>query len=197
MIKALIFDNNGVLTTTEKNGSKDLADLFGVRENHFMSIWKKEALLVDDGSISSNQFLRNVIKKINSQVEIEDVKNIYYKFYDRDDQIHKFVKKLAKKYEVALLSNFGDAYLEFDKKWQNKKTFGDKIFVSAYLGMKKPDKKIFQHVLKNLNIKPSEAIFVDDRAENIKAAKSLGLIGILYKNLPNFKQELKKYITIE
>jgi len=111
--------------------------------------------------------------------------------------MHKFVKKLARKYEVALLSNFGDAYLEFDKKWQNKKTFGDKIFVSAYLGMKKPDKKIFQHVLRNLNIKSSEAIFVDDRKENIKTAKNLGLIGILYKNLPTFKQELKKYITIE
>ena len=196
MIKALIFDNNGVLTTTEKNGSKDLADLFGVQENYFMSIWRKEALLVDDGSISSNQFLINVIKKINRQVNIEDVKNIYHKFYDKDEEMHKFVKKIAKKYEVALLSNFGDAYFEFDKKWQNKKTFGDKIFVSAYLGMKKPDKKIFKHVLNNLNVKPKEAIFIDDREENIEAAKKVGMVGVVFENVNNLKQELKKYITI-
>lgn len=197
MIKTLIFDNNGVLTTTEGNGIKTLADLFEVEESEFLGAWKKHALDVDDGSISSDQFLQNVIDHFDKKVDFNDLKKIYFTFYERDDEMHEIVKKLGEKYQIALLSNFGDSYLEFDKKWKNNETFGENVFVSAYLGIKKPEKEIYLHALKNLDAKAEESIFVDDRLENIDAAKSLGMKGILFKNPEQFLEKLENMVQAE
>ena len=40
---------------------------------------------------------------------------------------------------------------------------------------------------------PVPILVVDDRPENISAAKKAGMRGIVYKNVAQFKRELKKY----
>ncbi len=57
----------------------------------------------------------------------------------------------------------------------------DNAFTSFELKMLKPDPKIFQEVLRRLNAKPDEVIFVDDKKTNVNSAKELGIHGIVYK----------------
>jgi putative hydrolase of the HAD superfamily len=44
--------------------------------------------------------------------------------------------------------------------------------------MAKPQAEIFEYCLKKLDVKASEAIFIDDRGDNIEAALRLGIAGI-------------------
>ncbi|KAI1460136.1 HAD-like domain-containing protein [Annulohypoxylon moriforme] len=53
------------------------------------------------------------------------------------------------------------------------------IFASGIVGMKKPDLCFFQHVLDKIGIPPDQVVMVDDRVENITAARSMGIHGIL------------------
>ncbi|MFR3313439.1 MAG: HAD family hydrolase [Alphaproteobacteria bacterium] len=70
----------------------------------------------------------------------------------------------------------------------------DKIFVSYELGLLKPDKAIYQSVLEKLNAKPEEVIFIDDKRENVEAAKSLGINGIVFDR-NTISRQIKTLIT--
>jgi putative hydrolase of the HAD superfamily len=56
----------------------------------------------------------------------------------------------------------------------------DAFFSSCYMGMRKPDRRIYQVALDVLQRDPEEVVFIDDRAENVAAAVSLGIHGIRY-----------------
>ena len=60
------------------------------------------------------------------------------------------------------------------------KLFDGGIF-SFEVECEKPDKKIFTLLLEKYNIEPGKAMFFDDRQENIDAANSLGIQGVLWK----------------
>jgi putative hydrolase of the HAD superfamily len=57
----------------------------------------------------------------------------------------------------------------------------DAFFSSCYLGLRKPDRKIYQVALDVLQRDPEEVVFIDDRAENAAAAASLGIHAIRYE----------------
>ena len=54
----------------------------------------------------------------------------------------------------------------------------------------KPDKRIYTELLTKYNLKPEETIFIDDREDNIKAAKELGIHGIIFQNVENTEKEI-------
>ncbi len=57
----------------------------------------------------------------------------------------------------------------------------DAFFSSCYLGLRKPDRKIYQLALDVLQRDPEETVFIDDREENVAAAASLGIHGVRYE----------------
>ncbi|MRG87175.1 HAD family hydrolase [Salinibacillus xinjiangensis] len=70
----------------------------------------------------------------------------------------------------------------------NIKTLGiekyfDTILISEWEGLKKPEPQIFNKALEQLNVLPSESIFVGDHPEkDVKAAQNVGMKGIWKKN---------------
>jgi len=66
----------------------------------------------------------------------------------------------------------------------------DDIVVSGDEGLVKPDKSIYELLLKRYNLLAQECIFIDDNIDNVKAAEQLGFSAILYKNSDYLKQDL-------
>ena len=56
----------------------------------------------------------------------------------------------------------------------------DVVVVSYEVGLAKPDPRIFELCLSRLGAQAGEALFVDDRAENVAAAERLGLRTLLF-----------------
>ncbi len=46
---------------------------------------------------------------------------------------------------------------------------------SYQIGLRKPNEKIFEHVIRHHGFDPSETLFIDDSPEHIEAARSVGL----------------------
>lgn len=55
-----------------------------------------------------------------------------------------------------------------------------RVFTSGHVGMRKPDLSFYHHVLKEIRLAPEEAIFIDDKLENVLAARSLGIKSIVF-----------------
>ena len=49
------------------------------------------------------------------------------------------------------------------------------------MGMRKPDKNCFNKVLEAHNLKAQETLFIDDSAQHIEGAKSVGINAFLLK----------------
>ena len=69
----------------------------------------------------------------------------------------------------------------------------DEIVTSYESEMAKPDVSIFKEIIKKLNVKSSECVYIDDLEENILSAKELGMKTILFKNYAHLKKELKEF----
>lgn len=58
----------------------------------------------------------------------------------------------------------------------------DREFYAYKIGFLKPDKRIYNYVLKHLRLNPAECVFIDDKRKNVVGAKKVGMLGIQYIN---------------
>jgi putative hydrolase of the HAD superfamily len=116
-----------------------------------------------------------------------------------------FLKDVAQHYNIYLLSNTNaihmmwlDEYLEdnHQMKMQDFINLFKKHYFSFQIQLRKPDAKIYEYIIKDSGINPAETLFVDDRKDNIKAAKAFGFQTYLHDPRMNIasvlEQELKQ-----
>lgn len=68
----------------------------------------------------------------------------------------------------------------------------DNYVVSSAVRLAKPRPEIFRLLLSKYNLKPKECVFIDDRVDNVNAAKALGITGIVY---PGSADALRKELA--
>ncbi len=105
----------------------------------------------------------------------------YLKRYQLTDGLMDFLETVKSRgYDLWCLSN---DLSEWSKKLRTKFSFGSyfKGFViSGDVGSRKPDPAIYQYLINQVNVKPSDMIFVDDKAKNLETALELGFNTVLY-----------------
>lgn len=88
---------------------------------------------------------------------------------------------LKENYNIFLLSNTNSIHkAKFIREvnGENNISFNDlfkKAYYSHEVGIRKPDKQVFEFVLNDSVLEPQETLFVDDSLENLKAAEDLGI----------------------
>jgi HAD superfamily hydrolase (TIGR01509 family) len=107
-------------------------------------------------------------------------KNICQNLYTlREPKIFKSIPKL----KFAIASNAPKEMHEWINKTKLPKF--DFILISCDIGIGKPDRKFYEILVNGLKEDPSNILFIDDRKENILAAKKFGLQTIQYnRNKP-------------
>jgi putative hydrolase of the HAD superfamily len=80
---------------------------------------------------------------------------------------------------VALLSNAGFDFGDPFRRAPFAQYF-EQVFVSAELGMIKPDPEIYRHVARELGIDPAEMVFIDNKKVNVEGAESIGITGHVF-----------------
>ena len=77
-------------------------------------------------------------------------------------------------YRLFVLSNMSKDYIEFLRKLSVFQHFEGEI-ISCEVNLIKPEKEIYQLLLDTYNLDPEQTMFIDDRAENVEAAATLGI----------------------
>jgi putative hydrolase of the HAD superfamily len=67
----------------------------------------------------------------------------------------------------------------------------DRRYFSCRLGVAKPDPRAFQLVLGDLGAQPAEVLFIDDRPENTRTARDLGMRAITFTSAAALDRELR------
>lgn len=94
-------------------------------------------------------------------------------FSDTNDVINSLK---SKGYTIAIVSNTNEIHAEyFEPRSQSFLSNVDYIFYSHIMQRRKPNEDYFSFVLTNLNILPSQAVYIDDSSQHLATAKSMGI----------------------
>ena len=155
MIKVITFDLVGVLlgendTYLTENEDK-IERLFGKNKN-------------DEDLIEASIKLTNL-----SRTEvIKSIKEIIFKIYDIKVDVSK-IKDKYKDIKLFVASNHFSSIKEFLN--ENYGDVFDDVIISSDINAYKPDKKFYDILIERADVKPSEILFLDDRLENVEAAR--------------------------
>jgi len=199
MIKTIIFDNGGVLVSGNEDGVFQLfSSIYNANKRDVKIEYDWCAKRLDSGELTSRDFYKKLEEIFGVIIPYEVIKDEHRNAFVRKEDVFEYVKSLKGNYELALLSNFGDYFDEFNEDWKLDELFDkDKMFVSYKLGLIKPGKEIYEYALQKLDRKPEETVFIDDRLANIETARSLGMNVVQFKSLEQLKDELAEIIKKE
>ena len=100
-------------------------------------------------------------------------------------------------YRVYLLSNYGKTSFEAarDNGRLSFLSLVDGAVISYEVKIVKPEQGIYMALLEKYNLKAEECVFLDDKTENIEAAKKLGFHGIVVQSGEQAKKELEELLV--
>lgn len=86
------------------------------------------------------------------------------------------VRRARERYRIAFLSNSNEVHAEvIPKRFAPLFARNDIFIFSHRVRCAKPDPEIFHHALEMLGVRPAEVLYVDDLAENVAAARNVGI----------------------
>ena len=128
--------------------------------------------------------------------EMDQLKVDFFAGDRMDENLLSFIRQLKGSYKIGMITNaWPDVRYWLEKKWKIADAF-DHIVISAEVGLLKPDPEIYLLSLQGLNVKPGEAIFIDDFKENIEGARAVGMQAIHFQNSAEVIVELKEILQI-
>jgi putative hydrolase of the HAD superfamily len=201
MIRAIVFDIGGVLID---NPWPQMLSHYASRLN--VSEWDlekflKESKLMNDwpkGVITESKFWREICNNLDCHLPTSESLWLdgFKLAYRKKPEVFKLIETLQKRgFLIGLLSNTEQPVAEFLKR-ENFPDL-DAFICSCDIGEIKPNPFIYEEMLKKLNLKPNEVVFIDDLKENVEGAKKVGIQAIQFTNTSNLRKELLNLCNIE
>jgi glucose-1-phosphatase len=185
-IKNIVFDLGGVLLNLDYDKTatafKELGyDNFDAMYSQFRADELFEKL--ETGKVSEQDFFTVLQKVADKPVTNQQLTEAWCAMLlDFRTESLAFLETLSKKYKIYLLSNTNSihftAFHDLFKK-QLGGGFLDDYFTKAYyshnIGLRKPHKEVYEFIVKDAGLVPSETLFIDDSWPNLAEAEALGM----------------------
>ena len=197
-IQAVIFDMGGVLLRSEDYGPREaLANKYCLSLNQFEDlVFENEtARLATVGKIPETAHWKAVCNTLKVPMEqIKSFEDDFWKVDSLDSELIDFLDSLRPKIKTALLSNaWNGARQALLNRHACRDVFDVSIF-SYEVALAKPDPEIYKLILKRMNVKATEAIFLDDNLQNIESAAALGIHAIHFHSAAQAMEEIRKLL---
>ena len=185
--KAIIFDYGQVLSLPPTDEARrELVDLSGLEPELFERRYWGHRVSYDRGTMRAEEFWRAVLGLNGDELDPGRLWGLVEAdiraWTEVNEPLLRWLLALpARKVRLALLSNMPAdirAALRLRFGWLER--FSVQVY-SCEVGVVKPEPAIFRHCLQKLKLEAAQALFVDDREENIEAARRLGLRAVLYQ----------------
>ncbi|HXR33340.1 MAG TPA: HAD family phosphatase [Verrucomicrobiae bacterium] len=187
-IRAIIFDIGRVLVRIDlRRAQLGLAQGLSLTPEELWSAIEKDPRWPDwqEGRISPHDWHLHLCQHLGMSLSFEQFTAAWNLALD-PQPIHplRLFQELSKRYRLVLLSNTDPihvAYLESTYDFYQCFPKGQRIY-SCSVGASKPDALIYREAVRAAKVRAGEAVFIDDVAANVEAARQLGLAGIHYQS---------------
>lgn len=205
MIKDIVFDFGGVLTTIDTERALQRFCDLGVEEpeQYINSYCQKGPFFeLENGDIDADEFCRRLGQICNREITFEQAKNAWLGFLvEIHTTLLEHLQTLRGSYRLSVLSNTNP----FIQSWALTKDFTpvgksladyfDMLFFSYRMHCSKPSREIYCKMLADGGMRAEETLFVDDSTKNIEAAREVGIRTLLVENGEDWREKLSNALA--
>lgn len=202
MIKDIVFDFGGVLTTIDPNVALQRFAALGVKNPGEMinSYCQKGAFFaLENGDITAQEFSNEISAMCGREITLEEAKHAWMGFIvEVHTTLLEHLQSLRGKYRLSVLSNtnpFIQSWAcskEFTTDGKSLEDYFDMLFFSFKLNSSKPGHEIYKKMLEQGNMVAHETLFLDDGEKNISAAAELGIRTLKVENGSDWRAALEE-----
>ena len=195
MIKTIFFDIGGVLIDIHPERTYQyLSDSADVEVSMVKESFPWDAHDQYERGIMNNEDWFITYKESLPQpccLKRSDFWNAWKLLLGEEKNTVNVLEALNKQYSIWLLSNTNPKHIqdEIEKRYLFPSLVNGAVY-SFDVGVRKPEKEIYEIAMQRANANPQECLFIDDLLENIQAAKQIGIEGIHFISSEQLKQEL-------
>lgn len=184
--ETIIFDLGGVIINLNyKKTEEEFKKLFGT---NFSEMYSKQSQTdifnkLETGDISEKQFVEAMQKSSIKDVSHQEIINAWNAMLlDIPKERIELLEKIGKEKRIFLLSNTNEIHKRaFDKiiseahQLEGLEPLFEKAYFSHLVGMRKPNREIFDFVIQENKLNPQKTLFIDDSPQHIEGALKTGL----------------------
>jgi putative hydrolase of the HAD superfamily len=193
-ISALFWDNGGVILTNgwDRTSRRAAVEKFHLDWGDFEDRHELMLNAFETGRASLDEYLRRTIFYRERAFTPEDFKQFMFAQSQAFPQALQFLAALVQpqRYLMAALNNESLEINEYRIHKFNLRQYFQAFFSSCYLGVRKPELRIYQLALKISQREPDECVLIDDRGLNLECARELGMHTIQFQNLDELRKDL-------
>ena len=205
-LRALVVDWGGVLTEPLDSAIRTWAALDGVGFDAYVTVMREwlgphQGELARDNPVAAlergeievphfeEEFARRLSLEAGRMIPAEGLLQRMFDQFEHEPAMAALVLRAHRAgLRTGLLSNsWGNEYPR--EGWDE---MFDAIVISGEVGMRKPEPRIFFHLLDLLGVTPEQAVFVDDLEQNCAAARELGIVTVQHRDYATTAAELER-----
>ncbi|MEA4831158.1 hypothetical protein SDC9_139860 [bioreactor metagenome] len=199
MIKAILFDFDGVLTT-DATGSTSICNYISMYTGISLEAFKSEYYKYNNdllyGKITHVDIWQKLCDNLNYNISM-DILNDSFINTPIDKQMLFLAETLKiKGYKIGMITDNKADRINCIVKHLNWSKVFDVITVSANIGSGKNCEEIFIQTIESLNLLPNECVFIDNQEKNLIIPKQMGIMTIYFDHIKrdyeNLINELSK-----
>jgi HAD superfamily hydrolase (TIGR01509 family) len=143
------------------------------------------------GEITEEQYWEALLSSTGWPFTLDQLKAFIRENFGQIEGTREIIEELkAKGYKLGLLSVHAKEWVEYcNAAFDYHRLFHSTLY-SFEVRISKPDKRAYEFIVKKLNAKPQECLFIDDQHKNLIPAQELGLLTIEFKNAGQLRKEL-------
>lgn len=195
-LRAVVFDYGMVLTgRPDQTAHAEMVELTGLTAERFEELYWADRHAYDEGKLTGIAFWQKLVRDGGLELPegtIERLNAADARMWSAVDPVMVAWQARLKEHglKTAILSNMGDAVLEAIERAHAWIANFDVRVWSYQLGVAKPDAAIYTHTLQQVGVEAGEALFIDDKAENIEAARAVGMRAVQFTTPEKLRADL-------
>jgi putative hydrolase of the HAD superfamily len=192
-VRTLFWDVGGVLLTNawDHEERERAVENFQLQKVDFEARHKEVVTMFEEGKISLDQYLDRTVFYQARKFSKEEFKSYMFSLSRPKTEVLEFARSLAGKYLMATINNESREMNEYRIKQFGLSQVCDLFVSSCYVGMRKPDEKIYRVALDMIQKTPDECCFIDDRPANIDGAAKVSMRTVLMRDSAQLKKDLQ------
>lgn len=178
-IEVVLFDANGVIQHRPPGWKENLGRLLGFdgESREFLTDVFASEMPAVTGQDNFPVALSKVLLRWNCRLTLDEALRVWTAI-EVDPVVTELIGQLRKTgTRCCLASNQEEHKARYMSESLGYRDLFDKEFYSCRVGCMKPNADYFRTVIDTLGLPPSHLLFIDDREENVNAAKDLGMVG--------------------
>lgn len=175
LLRNIVFDIGWVFVHLDTGSFLDFLRAHGAEVRDLNSVLTQVELHEHEcGRLAGRDLLERFIGLAQQPMSLDAAHERWTAMFELQPAMVSLARQLSENYRVFLLSNIGDLHWAHLSREYGLHRIGHGALPSFLAGVMKPDAGIYAEAERRFDLEPAATVFIDDRSENVQAARRRG-----------------------